>query len=45
MVNLASELVVKERIDYIIGLGGGSSLDTAKAVSIVSSNEAMPGTM
>ncbi len=39
MVNIASELVVKEKIDYIVGLGGGSSLDSAKAVSIVSSNE------
>ncbi|WP_448587953.1 iron-containing alcohol dehydrogenase [Thermocrinis sp.] len=39
MVNEASRIVVEEKIDYIVGLGGGSALDTAKAVSIVSSNE------
>ncbi len=39
MVNEASQIVVEEKIDYIVGLGGGSALDTAKAVSIVSSNE------
>ncbi|MGC8852051.1 MAG: iron-containing alcohol dehydrogenase, partial [Hydrogenobacter sp.] len=38
-VNEASQIAVKEKVDFIIGLGGGSSLDVAKAVSIVSSNE------
>ncbi len=39
MVNEASEIAVKEKVDFIVGLGGGSALDVAKAVSIVSSNE------
>lgn len=38
-VNEASQIAVKEKVDFITGLGGGSSLDVAKAVSIVSSNE------
>ncbi len=38
-VNDAARLVVEEKVDLIIGLGGGSALDVAKAVSIVSSNE------
>jgi alcohol dehydrogenase/1,3-propanediol dehydrogenase len=38
-VNEAADIVVKEKIDFIVGLGGGSALDVAKAVSIVSSNE------
>ncbi len=39
IVNEGADLAVKERVDFIIGLGGGSALDTAKAISIVSSNE------
>ena len=39
MVNLASDIAVREKVDFIVGLGGGSALDSAKAVSIVSSNE------
>ncbi len=39
MVNRASQVVVEEKVDFIVGLGGGSSLDSAKAISIVSSNE------
>ena len=39
IVNKASDIAVREKVDFIIGIGGGSSLDVAKAVSIVSSNE------
>jgi len=39
LVNKISDIAVREKVDFIIGLGGGSVLDTAKAVSIVSSNE------
>jgi len=39
IVNRGAELAVRERADLIIGLGGGSVLDTAKAVALVSSNE------
>ncbi len=38
-VNEAARLAVEEKVDFIVGLGGGSALDAAKAVSIVSSNE------
>jgi len=39
MVNEGADLAVRKRIDFIVGLGGGSVLDTAKAISLVSSNE------
>jgi len=39
IVNEGARLAVEEKVDMIIGLGGGSALDTAKAISIVSSNE------
>ncbi len=39
MVNEAARQAVEAKVDFIVGLGGGSALDVAKAVSIVSSNE------
>ncbi len=39
MVNEGARIAVEEKVDLIIGLGGGSALDSAKAISIVSSNE------
>jgi len=39
VVNAGAEIAVKEKVDFIIGIGGGSALDSAKAISIVSSNE------
>ena len=39
VVNEGARIAVEEKVDMIIGLGGGSALDTAKAISIVSSNE------
>ncbi|RLJ71052.1 alcohol dehydrogenase/1,3-propanediol dehydrogenase [Hydrogenivirga caldilitoris] len=39
VVNEGARIAVEEKIDFIIGLGGGSALDTAKAISITSSNE------
>ncbi|MEA1993706.1 MAG: iron-containing alcohol dehydrogenase [Euryarchaeota archaeon] len=37
-VNRAGELVQEEKPDLIIGLGGGSSMDTAKAVALLATN-------
>ncbi len=39
VVNEGARIAVEERVDFIVGLGGGSALDSAKAISIVSSNE------
>ncbi|HIQ31657.1 MAG TPA: iron-containing alcohol dehydrogenase, partial [Aquifex aeolicus] len=39
VVNEGARLAVEEKVDFIVGLGGGSALDVAKAISIVSSNE------
>ena len=38
VVDEAGELALRENVDCIIGLGGGSSLDTAKAASILMTN-------
>ncbi|AAC07174.1 iron-containing alcohol dehydrogenase [Aquifex aeolicus] len=38
-VNKGAEIAVNEKVDFIVGIGGGSVLDAAKAISIVSSNE------
>ncbi|NPA32748.1 MAG: iron-containing alcohol dehydrogenase [Aquificae bacterium] len=38
-VNEGAKLAVDQKVDFIVGLGGGSALDVAKAISIVSSNE------
>ena len=42
MVNECGELARKEKVDGIVGIGGGSSLDTAKAVNVLLGN---PGTI
>jgi len=39
IVNECAKIARKEQIDVIIGVGGGSSLDTAKGVSIMATNE------
>ncbi len=39
VVNRGAEIAVREKVDLIVGIGGGSALDSAKAISIVSSNE------
>lgn len=38
IVNEAKTIYEKEECDYIIGIGGGSSLDVAKAISILGKN-------
>lgn len=34
-----AEIVKKEKCDFIIGMGGGSSIDSAKSIAIMSANE------
>jgi choline dehydrogenase len=38
LVDRAAEIYVKEKCDGLLGLGGGSSLDTAKAIGVVAAN-------
>jgi alcohol dehydrogenase len=38
MVNECGDLARKEQVDGIVGVGGGSSLDTAKAVNVLLAN-------
>ncbi|MCL4377430.1 MAG: iron-containing alcohol dehydrogenase [Actinobacteria bacterium] len=38
LINKASEIFKKEKCDYLIGIGGGSSMDFAKAVAIRASH-------
>jgi len=38
-VNKGARISAENKVDFIIGLGGGSILDAAKAIAIVSSNE------
>lgn len=39
MVEEAAEIARKEEVDAIIGLGGGSSMDTAKGINVLMNNE------
>jgi alcohol dehydrogenase class IV len=42
MINACGELAKHEKVDGVLGIGGGSSLDTAKAVNVLLAN---PGTI
>ncbi|MFX1393276.1 MAG: iron-containing alcohol dehydrogenase [Promethearchaeota archaeon] len=38
-VNQGSEMAIKNKIDVVLGVGGGSSIDTAKAISVGATHE------
>jgi alcohol dehydrogenase len=38
MVNECGEMARKEKVDGVVGIGGGSTLDTAKAVNLMLTN-------
>ena len=38
IINEAAELAIAEKIDGIVGVGGGSTMDTAKAVNVLMNN-------
>jgi alcohol dehydrogenase class IV len=33
-VNIGSEIAIEEKVDMIVGVGGGSTIDTAKAIAV-----------
>ncbi|MDK2865107.1 MAG: alcohol dehydrogenase [Thermotogota bacterium] len=37
-VNEAAELAAKEKVEFVVGLGGGSSIDSAKAIALTAAN-------
>ncbi|MHA1105399.1 MAG: iron-containing alcohol dehydrogenase [Promethearchaeota archaeon] len=38
-INQASEIAIKNKINVILGVGGGSSIDTAKGIAVAANQE------